>query len=83
MKTFKQLIEDQAFKNVVARLKKEHPGGVLSTKKDFEDHKKREAAKPKPKPKKQKPLTKAQRAQLEVDVRYPPESPGTKRNYGD
>ena len=83
MKTFKQLIEDQAFKNVVARLKKEHPGGVLSTKKDFEDDKKREAAKPKPKPKKQKPLTAAQKAQLEVDVRYPPESPGTKRNYGD
>ncbi len=51
MKTFKQLVEDQAFKNVVARLKKEHPGGVLSSKKDFDDYKKRQAAKPKPKTK--------------------------------
>ena len=75
---------DQAFKNVVSALKKKHGSdAVLSSKKDFEDHKKREAAKPKPKPKKQKPLTKSQRAQLEVDVRYPPETPGTKRNYGD
>ena len=43
---------DQAFQNVVARLKAKHGDGVLSSKQDFEDHKKREAAKPKPKPKK-------------------------------
>ena len=83
MKRYTELTEADAFKSVVDDLKKRYPGGVLSSKKDFEDHKKREAAKPKPKPKKQKPLTKSQRAQLEVDVRYPPESPGTKRNYGD
>ena len=84
MKTFKQLMEDEAFKNVVAKLKKQHgDNAVLASKKDFDDHKKREAAKPKPKPKKQKPLTADERAKIERDVRYPPESPGTKRNYGD
>jgi len=52
MKTFKQLTEDEAFKNVVASLKKKHGSdAVLASKKDFDDHKKREAAKPKPKPK--------------------------------
>ena len=71
MKTFKQLTEDEAFKSVVDKLKKQYPGGVLSSKKDFEDHKKREASKPKSKPKPQKPLTPAQRAQLEVDIRKP------------
>ena len=48
MKTFKELTEDQAFKNVVAKLKAKHGDGVLSSKKDFDDYKKREAAKPKP-----------------------------------
>ena len=51
MKTFKQLTEDEAFKSVVAKLKAKHGDGVLSSKKDFDDYKKREAAKPKPKPK--------------------------------
>ena len=74
---------DAAFDKVVGGLKKQYPGGVLSTKQDFDDYAKKQAAKPKPKPKKQKPLTAAQKAQLEVDIRYPPESPGTKRNYGD
>ena len=83
MEKRKKKINDPAFDKVVGDLKSKYPGGVLSSKKDFDDYKKREAAKPKPKPKKQKPLTKAQRAQLEVDVRYPPETPGTKRNYGD
>ena len=44
--------DDRAFRNVVARLKAKHGDGVLSSKKDFDDYKKREAAKPKPKPKK-------------------------------
>ncbi len=70
MKTFKQLTEDEAFKSVVDKLKKQYPGGVLSSKKDFEDHKKREASKPKPKPKPQKPLTAKEKAQIEVDARY-------------
>ena len=83
MKRYTELTEADAFKSVVDDLKKRYPGGVLSSKKDFEDHKKREAAKPKPKPKKQKPLTADERAKIERDVRYPPESPGTKRNYGD
>ena len=61
---------DQAYKNVVARLKKQHGDGVLASKKDFDDHKKREAAKPKPKPKAQKPLTDAEKNQREVDARY-------------
>ncbi len=61
---------DQAYKNVVARLKKQHGDGVLASKKDFDDHKKREAAKPKPKPKPQKPLSAAEKAQREVDARY-------------
>ena len=61
---------DQAYKNVVARLKKQHGDGVLASKKDFDDHKKREAAKPKPKPKAQKPLSAAEKAQREVDARY-------------
>ena len=61
---------DQAYKNVVARLKKQHGDGVLASKKDFDDHKKREAAKPKPKPKAQKPLSAAVKAQREVDARY-------------
>ena len=62
--------ESRAFTKVVKDLKKEYPGGVLSTKKDFEDHKKREAAKPKPKVEPQKPLTDAEKAQKEVDARY-------------
>ncbi len=70
MKTFKELTESEAFKSVVADLKKKYPGGVLSTKKDFDDHKKREDAKPKPKPKKQKPLSDKEKAQKEVDARY-------------
>ena len=70
MKTFKELTEDQAFKNVVAKLKAKHGDGVLASKKDFEDHKKREAAKPKPKAKPQKPLTSKEKAQREVDARY-------------
>ncbi len=78
MKTFKQLMEDEAFKNVVASLRKKHGDDAVITK---------DSPKPKPQPKKkskpQKPLTPAQKAQLEVDVRYPPETPGTKRNYGD
>ena len=61
---------DQAYKNVVARLKKQHGDGVLASKKDFDDHKKREAAKPKPKPKPQKPLSAAEKAQKEVDAQY-------------
>ena len=61
---------DQEYKNVVARLKKQHGDGVLASKKDFDDHKKREAAKPKPKPKPQKPLSAAEKAQKEVDARY-------------
>ena len=62
--------KDQAFANVVARLKAKHGDGVLASKKDFEDHKKREAAKPKPKAKPQKPLTSKEKAQREVDARY-------------
>ncbi len=63
--------DDRAFKSVLDNLKKQYPGGVLSSKKDFEDHRKREAAKPKLKPKPQKPLTPAQKAQREVDIRKP------------
>ena len=70
MKTFKELTEDQAFKNVVAKLKAKHGDGVLSSKKDFDDYKKREAAKPKPKPKPQKPLTAKEKAHREVMARY-------------
>ncbi len=70
MKRYTELTEDEAFKNVVASLKAKHGDGVLSSKKDFEDHKKREASKPKLKPKPQKPLTPAQKAQREVDARY-------------
>ena len=72
MKRYTELTEDEAFKNVVAKLKKQHgDSAVLSSKKDFEDHRKREAAKPKLKPKPQKPLTDAEKAQREVDVRKP------------
>ncbi len=68
---------DQAYKNVVARLKKQYgDSGVLASKKDFEDHKKREAAKPKPKPKAQKPLTDKEKAHREVIARY-----GGEANY--
>ena len=68
MKRYTELTEDEAFKNVVAKLKKQHgDSAVLSSKKDFEDHRKREAAKPKP----QKPLTDAEKAQREVDIRKP------------
>ncbi len=70
MKTFKELTEDQAFKNVVAKLKAKHGDGVLASKKDFDDYKKREAAKPKPKPKPQKPLTAKEKAHREVVARY-------------
>ncbi len=70
MKTFKQLTEDEAFKSVVAKLKAKHGDGVLSSKKDFDDYKKREAAKPKPKPKPQKPLTAKEKAHREVMARY-------------
>ncbi len=70
MKTFKELTEDKAFKSVLDNLKKKYPGGVLSSKKDFEDHRKREAAKPKPKPKPQKPLTAKEKAHREVMARY-------------
>ena len=61
---------DKAYLTTVAKLKAKYPGGVLASKKDFEDHKKREAAKPKPKPKVQKPLTDAEKAQKEVDAQY-------------
>ena len=71
MKRYTELTEDEAFKSVVDKLKKQYPGGVLSSKKDFEDHRKREAAKPKLKPKPQKPLTDAEKAQREVDIRKP------------
>ena len=47
----KQLVrENDAYKTTVANLKKEFGDGVLASKQDFEDHKKREAAKPKSKP---------------------------------
>ena len=55
MKRYTELTEADAFKSVVDDLKKRYPGCVLSSKRDFEDHKKREAAKPKLKPKPQKP----------------------------
>ena len=61
---------DKAYLTTVAKLKAKYPGGVLASKKDFEDHKKREAAKPKPKPKAQKPLTDKEKAQREVDAQY-------------
>ena len=67
----KQLVrENDAYKTTVANLKKEFGDGVLASKQDFEDHKKREAAKPKPKPKPQKPLSAAEKAQKEVDAQY-------------
>ena len=67
----KQLVrENDAYKTTVANLKKEFGDGVLASKQDFEDHKKREAAKPKPKPQVQKPLTDAEKAQKEVDAQY-------------
>ena len=67
----KQLVrEDDAYKTTVKNLKDKFGTGVLASKKDFEDHKKREAAKPKPKAEPQKPLTDAEKAQKEVDARY-------------
>ena len=62
--------EDEAYKKTVKDLKDKFGTGVLASKQDFEDHKKREAAKPKPKPKPQKPLSAAEKAQKEVDARY-------------
>ena len=64
------LLENEAYNKVVKDLKAKYPGGVLASKKDFADHKKREAAKPKPKAEPQKPLTDAEKAQKEVDARY-------------
>ena len=67
--------EDKAFANVVAALKKKHgDAGVLSSKKDFDDHKKREVSKPKPKAQPQKPLTDKEKAHREVVARYGGES---------
>ena len=70
--------DDKAYKHVVSMLQQKYGKDSVLTK---------DSPKPKPqpkrKPKPQKPLTPAQKAQLEVDVRYPPETPGTKRNYGD
>ena len=62
--------EDEAYKKTVADLKAKFGTGVLASKQDFEDHKKREAAKPKPKVEPQKPLTDAEKAQKEVDAQY-------------
>ena len=71
----KHQTEDKAFANVVAALKKKHgDAGVLSSKKDFDDHKKREASKPKPKAQPQKPLTDKEKAHREVVARYGGES---------
>ena len=61
--------EDKAFANVVAALKKKHgDAGVLSSKKDFDDHKKREASKPTAKQIQKKDERTA--AQREVDAQY-------------
>ena len=58
--------KDQAFANVVAKLRAQHgASGVLT--KDSPKPKPQPAAKPKP----EKPLTAAQKAQREVDVRKP------------
>ena len=62
--------EDEAYKKTVKDLKDKFGTGVLASKQDFEDHKKREAAKPKPKVEPQKPLTDAEKAQKEVDAQY-------------
>ena len=62
--------ENEAYKKTVKDLKAKFGTGVLASKQDFEDHKKREAAKPKPKPQVQKPLTDAEKAQKEVDAQY-------------
>ena len=71
----KHQTEDKAFANVVAALKRKHgDAGVLSSKKDFDDHKKREASKPKPKAQPQKPLTDKEKAHREVVARYGGES---------
>ena len=61
--------EDKAFANVVAALKRKHgDAGVLSSKKDFDDHKKREASKPTAKQIQKKDERTA--AQREVDAQY-------------
>ena len=65
----KHQTEDKAFANVVAALKKKHgDAGVLSSKKDFDDHKKREASKPTAKQIQKKDERTA--AQREVDAQY-------------
>ena len=65
----KHQTEDKAFANVVAALKKKHgDAGVLSSKKDFDDHKKREASKPTSKQIQKKDERTA--AQREVDAQY-------------
>ena len=67
MKSFEQFKEekDQAFANVVAKLRAQHGKDAVLTK-DSPKPK----AQPKPKAKPQKPLTSKQKAQREVDARY-------------
>ena len=77
MKTFEQFqqkldsvevleADDAAYTKVVKDLKKEYPGGVLSTKQDFDNLKKQNASQPKRKPEKDKRTP----AQREVDAQY-------------
>ena len=76
----KHQTEDKAFANVVAALKKKHgDAGVLSSKKDFDDHKKREASKPTAKQIQKKDERTA--AQREVDAQYGGEE-NRKKGYG-
>ena len=68
------LLENDAYKTTVANLKKEFGDtGVLASKQDFEDHKKREAAKSKSKPLNAKQIWKRDdenAVQREVDAQY-------------
>ena len=64
---------DKAYLTTVAKLKAKYPGGVLASKKDFEDHKKREAAKSKSKPLNAKQIWKRDdenAVQRELDAQY-------------
>ena len=61
--------EDEAYKKVVKDLKAQYPGGVLASKKDFEDHAKREKERASTAKQIQKKDERTA-AQREVDARY-------------
>ena len=69
-----ELLENDAYKTTVANLKKEFGDtGVLASKQDFEDHKKRAAAKPKSKSLNAKQIWKRDdenAVQREIDAQY-------------